>query len=823
MNCFGDSRTATFTGYTYGYCQQVASLVGVSTPTNYGVSGTLVADATSAVFNNISAPSPTTLNSFSIGVNDATNGAIGAYESTFNSIWNAAITWMGIPAASKYAEPNYIAQYGSLPPGWTADTTYSQVTGFQATANGATISIPYTVTANQTQQPVVWYECITGDAGTFTVADTGWYSVATPYTTAPVVAIKTAGTPSGKSVCSIVSAVPNRVAGTYAMTIVKTNTSGSVHILGVGVTPGDNATRSTPFVLAWDIYRLRLGLDDPAVQTINADIRNDVSLLIQAGINVGLVNTQNRVFGTTGPVGTDFSDGSATSRPDCGYVFTGQYIHGCQAVQNELLLAAQDPFFTPNAVPPQNNYGPIQSNQITQPDPNGYISSSGSIQQSGANYFTGANFLSGTNYISQYYGDQTGTNLIQQPSSSGQIAITSQLPGAAQILSGANIAYVGGACNTGSITYSPANANNTLVVSYFSASITAPTVTDNLSGVYTLGVSNSYQPAIFYKIGSLSGITSVNVTNAGVTFEACVAEYSGVAAVGVTSTAFVGTPYSVTTMQSPNSYTVMAGNTSASTTLTATSGTIRKQGNWNSSASSYVVQDFYSSGRTATIAASASPTTSIAYVTLEFESLPNIKGNVLTLNGSGCASGAYAKADGTGCGTPAGTVTGANPTATATGTAINGSATTFMRSDAAPAIQTSSSSQPGLLAAADWSTFNGKQAAIASPSLFCQDYALPTIASGFGTSPAIYGQNPCYFVIYVGTGGTASSGVITLVAAPTQWGCSVFYENAPSASNFITYPTTLTSTSVTFSVFSDTATAGAWSSGQYLGVHCQPR
>lgn len=43
------------------------------------------------------------------------------------------------------------------------------------------------------------------------------------------------------------------------------------------------------------------------------------------------------------------------------------------------------------------------------------------------------------------------------------------------------------------------------------------------------------------------------------------------------------------------------------------------------------------------------------------------------------------------------TVTGANPTATASDVAVNGSANTFMRSDAAPAIQKASSSQFGIV------------------------------------------------------------------------------------------------------------------------------
>ena len=62
----------------------------------------------------------------------------------------------------------------------------------------------------------------------------------------------------------------------------------------------------------------------------------------------------------------------------------------------------------------------------------------------------------------------------------------------------------------------------------------------------------------------------------------------------------------------------------------------------------------------------------------------------LTVDTSGVVSGTGAACGGSGS-------TGANPTATAGPTAINGSAGTFMRSDAAPAVQTGSSSQKGIL------------------------------------------------------------------------------------------------------------------------------
>src|ERR1700761_1779194 len=67
---------------------------------------------------------------------------------------------------------------------------------------------------------------------------------------------------------------------------------------------------------------------------------------------------------------------------------------------------------------------------------------------------------------------------------------------------------------------------------------------------------------------------------------------------------------------------------------------------------------------------------------------PNTAGFVLTDGGPG-ADPAWAAGGGGGA-------TGANPTATAGDVAVNGVATTFMRSDAAPAVQKASASQFGI-------------------------------------------------------------------------------------------------------------------------------
>lgn len=63
-----------------------------------------------------------------------------------------------------------------------------------------------------------------------------------------------------------------------------------------------------------------------------------------------------------------------------------------------------------------------------------------------------------------------------------------------------------------------------------------------------------------------------------------------------------------------------------------------------------------------------------------------------------------------------------------------------------------------------------------SPSLEAQGYsnATPTISSGFGTSPSVTAGKVGSFRINVGTGGSATGGVIAMnFTAPTGWNCQV--------------------------------------------------
>ena len=92
----------------------------------------------------------------------------------------------------------------------------------------------------------------------------------------------------------------------------------------------------------------------------------------------------------------------------------------------------------------------------------------------------------------------------------------------------------------------------------------------------------------------------------------------------------------------------------------------------------------------------------------------------------------------------------------------------------------------------------------------------PTIASGFGTTPSIASSNGSVaFEINVGTGGTATAGVITLPAATTGW--VVHCLDITNAATSNTVQTAGTTTSATMSNFSrTTGLLTAWAASDII-------
>lgn len=114
------------------------------------------------------------------------------------------------------------------------------------------------------------------------------------------------------------------------------------------------------------------------------------------------------------------------------------------------------------------------------------------------------------------------------------------------------------------------------------------------------------------------------------------------------------------------------------------------------------------------------------------------------------------------------------------------------------------------------STVNGSFSAVnAADSIGVQLKfdALPTVASGFGASPAVTAGSTAFAgSVNVGTGGAATSGVVNFngTAFPSAPFCTV----TPSLTNAVTRPTTVTTTQLTLT------TTTAWTASDVVIWQC---
>jgi hypothetical protein len=97
----------------------------------------------------------------------------------------------------------------------------------------------------------------------------------------------------------------------------------------------------------------------------------------------------------------------------------------------------------------------------------------------------------------------------------------------------------------------------------------------------------------------------------------------------------------------------------------------------------------------------------------------------------------------------------------------------------------------------------------------------PTVSSGFGTSPTISNNNgTAAFLLHIGTGGTASTGVLTMPTASNGWMCDAADISSQSSTVFITKVSAEGPTSVTLTQYNTSGAAAAWGSGDFVVVKC---
>lgn len=147
---------------------------------------------------------------------------------------------------------------------------------------------------------------------------------------------------------------------------------------------------------------------------------------------------------------------------------------------------------------------------------------------------------------------------------------------------------------------------------------------------------------------------------------------------------------------------------------------------------------------------------------------------------------------------------------------------TAISRDAAGVMDVGNGAQGDKSGTVQAATFNaGTSIQVGStPHLLCSATA-PTISSGFGSSPSIVANNgTCSFQINVGTGGSASSGVIGLPTATTGWTCSVTDITTETTTVFMTKQTASSTTTATVGNFNTSAAAAAWTASDKLNVIC---
>jgi hypothetical protein len=98
----------------------------------------------------------------------------------------------------------------------------------------------------------------------------------------------------------------------------------------------------------------------------------------------------------------------------------------------------------------------------------------------------------------------------------------------------------------------------------------------------------------------------------------------------------------------------------------------------------------------------------------------------------------------------------------------------------------------------------------------------PTISSGFGTSPSVTaGTSTAAFRVNVGTGGSATSGVIALnTTATTGWNCFCTDVTTASATVNQCKQTATSTTTATIGNFNTSGVAAAWVASDIIAVSC---
>lgn len=291
-SAFGDSITfgQGASPSTDGYAWLVGIDLG-SQINNQGTPSAMVSDvANLQVFPNANYPSrDSTISTLMIGTNDSRIAGIGTYESVFNLMQQAVISWLAIGSEYKvFGQSGSNTQTGT----WANDNTYQTGIGLKSTTNASTLSIPISTTGG----PIyLWYRIINGNGGVFT-----WKLNGGPTTSVNCFTSPTIQNGNGSTQAVGVFRILNVPSGNNTILITVTSATGAgniVSILGVGTVPPVYA--NPPMVFVGGVIHEQNGTNDSITAAYNSDVQNNVNLLAGDGLFVSFVDTRDAINSTS--------------------------------------------------------------------------------------------------------------------------------------------------------------------------------------------------------------------------------------------------------------------------------------------------------------------------------------------------------------------------------------------------------------------------------------------------------------------------------------------------------------------------------------------
>jgi hypothetical protein len=293
-NSFGDSITAGFeiNPVTFAYPYLVAYDRNLSL-TNFGTNGMAAADMGDIeIYPNINPTNSSTnpIYTMMIGTNDADVKGAGSYETVYNLVQQAEISWLGVAQNYKtFGQSASAVTTGT----WANDNNYLSGVDLKSTTNGPTLSLPITTAGGNIY---LWYRIMDGNGGVFTYKLDGGSTTSVNCFTSPAIS-----TPLGNTHGVGIVRITGVSAGTHTVLLTvtsSTNAGNIVSVRGIG-TPPPNLNDPAPKVFVGGVIKQLNDAKSSDTAAYNADALANANLFNSDGLQVWPVDVRVYVNSTT--------------------------------------------------------------------------------------------------------------------------------------------------------------------------------------------------------------------------------------------------------------------------------------------------------------------------------------------------------------------------------------------------------------------------------------------------------------------------------------------------------------------------------------------